>query len=532
MCIWRRSVFVIAAAGAFGWALGQQPIPTTPPLPPEPSTPSPRNDQQPTFRVRSDLVLIDLIATADGLFIPDLAKGEIEIREDGKKQDISYFEAVDLDQPAKTSPGMPALPETAQFAVVIDLGQLGPESRRNVVPAVREIVGGKLRAGDRVMLATIGRGGLRIRVPMTQNLEDVLSVTEAVLTTQDSMGRRDQPDQGVLNDIPKVDGGLASMIDGQIKESEFRSNQDAQRRQVADVSQALSLLSRYMRDLPGRKNVVFISDGYRLHAEGSNDRESQDAIPLRAAQVNFADELEPAIQAANAAQTSFYTVDPRGVGADDSLRALHTALARDTGGVAVFGTNSLDKGLEKAYEESKRYYRLAYSPKREPSPGTSHRIAIKVKRKGVDLRYRNAYTEPNPEELEKSDILNALSFPEVFSQFDLEVTTELEGNKLKLHTRIPTEQIAFRVENGQNVAELEFYAQLVDSSGAALQDELPLAKTYTLRFSDQQKTSIEVLTADHPLDLELASGVYRLTVAVRQPWAQRIAACSTTVEVP
>ena len=46
----------------------------------------------PSFRAESDVVLVDLIVTdRKGNFVPDLKAGEIQVFEDGRRQDIRYF---------------------------------------------------------------------------------------------------------------------------------------------------------------------------------------------------------------------------------------------------------------------------------------------------------------------------------------------------------------------------------------------------------------------------------------------------------
>lgn len=518
MPIWSR-MLVLPALALAGLAAAPQ----------NPPSQEADTSQMPVFQVRSDLVLIDLIATLDGKYVPDLRADEIEVFEDGKRQNIRFFEAVDLDQTDRPASEIPApLPEAAQFVVLIDLGQLSVESRRFVIPAIEDVVGKRLKERDRVMLATMGRSGVQIRVPLTENLAEVVSVARTVLEEQDSWGRNEGPDLGggLLENVPVIDeGGLgAGPGAAALASSEYLSRQEAALRQVADVGHSLELLSRHLQELPGRKNVVFISDGYRLHIEGSN-------ADLRSS-VNFHDALRPAITAANRAQTAFYTIDPRGVGADDSLRALHTTLARDTGGVAIFGSNRLEDGIEQAYIESKRYYRLAFAPNRKSKPGKTHRITIKVKRPGVELRYRTEYVEVDPEEASQSDVLNALAFPELFHEFDFQLKTRIRENHLLLETRIPADQVKVRKEGALVWTELAFYAQLTDDSGAPVQKKLPLARRYPLRWTLPQYKALDVLTADHPLDFALDSGTYRLTVAISQVGAQRVSARRMTIIIP
>jgi VWFA-related protein len=67
------------------------------------------------------------------------------------------------------------------------------------------------------------------------------------------------------------------------------------------------------------------------------------------------------------------------------------ALARGTGGFTIFNTNDFLSGLNKIANELDQYYILGYVPPSQTHDGTYHRIAVKVTRKGVQLRHRNGY---------------------------------------------------------------------------------------------------------------------------------------------
>ena len=54
------------------------------------------------------------------------------------------------------------------------------------------------------------------------------------------------------------------------------------------------------------------------------------------------------------------------------------ALAADTGGRAVFNTNSLEPGLGRALKETSTYYLLAWKPERGSQQSKFRRIEVKV----------------------------------------------------------------------------------------------------------------------------------------------------------
>jgi VWFA-related protein len=123
--------------------------------------------------------------------------------------------------------------------------------------------------------------------------------------------------------------------------------------------------------------------------------------------------LSELTRAANRANASFYTIDPRGlVGmpdldekidmvewqdygrtSQDSLRVL----AEQTGGIAVVNQNDFDKALKRIDNETSDYYVVGYYSSNPDPTKRRRRIEIKLKRPNLNLRYRTEYTlKPGP----------------------------------------------------------------------------------------------------------------------------------------
>ena len=124
-------------------------------------------------------------------------------------------------------------------------------------------------------------------------------------------------------------------------------------------------------------------------------------------------ELAELTRAANRANATFYTIDPRGLvgGPDldekvdptewndyvrvsqDSLRVI----AEQTGGIAVVNQNDFDKALKRIDAETSDYYVLGfYSSNPDPLKRT-RKIEVKVKRPDLNVWSRPQYSlRPNP----------------------------------------------------------------------------------------------------------------------------------------
>ncbi|HKG13507.1 MAG TPA: VWA domain-containing protein, partial [Pyrinomonadaceae bacterium] len=149
---------------------------------------------------------------------------------------------------------------------------------------------------------------------------------------------------------------------------------------------ALESLMRGAAQLPGRKLVFFISDGFYL-----NDRNS-----------DFSNRLKGIADAALRAGVVIYTLDARGLNTGEtdasSNRADHvgnlsranvgdlassqaplTTLASDTGGRANINTYGFDEAVSLALAETSNYYRVAWKPELdEQKGGKFKRVEVSV----------------------------------------------------------------------------------------------------------------------------------------------------------
>jgi VWFA-related protein len=128
------------------------------------------------------------------------------------------------------------------------------------------------------------------------------------------------------------------------------------------------------------------------------------------AAADLASELSELTREANRANTTMYTIDPRGLvgGPDldetkldmqdwqDHIRETQSSLrviAELTGGYAVVNQNDFDKALKRIDGETSDYYVLGYYSS-NPDPLKKRRtIEVRVKKAGkYDLKYKTSYT--------------------------------------------------------------------------------------------------------------------------------------------
>jgi VWFA-related protein len=148
-----------------------------------------------------------------------------------------------------------------------------------------------------------------------------------------------------------------------------------------------------------------LSGADRLRA-GANYKDQRSQQQLAA--TDLYRELFDLTKAANRANATLYTIDPRGLiaGPDidqdvnptdwlayvretqDSLRVL----AEETGGIAVVNQNDFDKALKRIDNETSDYYVLGYYSSNPDPLRRTRRLEVKTTRQNVSIRAREVYS--------------------------------------------------------------------------------------------------------------------------------------------
>ena len=384
---------------------------------------APQGAGQPTFRVAVDLVTTDVIVRDQrDQFVSDLKPEEFEVLEDGVKQNIVSLVLthggrvfnVQAPPPAAAPEGiiLPAARPTNDAAgrvFLIFIDDLHLDFR--LTPRTRDLMQKMLRdlVHDGDMFGIVSTG--------TSSISEQLTYDRQVLESA----------------VSRVTGGglrPEDIIKG------MQSNQGSELRYRAHV--AFSTAYQLMKNLESlrnrRKAVIYISSGYdfnpfetsrlKYQAElyGLDTNDSSQFDPFTQSQNNgktFAEadlvrELAELTRAANRANATFYTIDPRGLiaGQDlgdeqvdaaewqnylretqDSLRVL----AEQTGGIAVVNQNDFSKALKRIDAETSDYYVLGYYSTNPDPLKRTRRIEVRTKRNGVQVWSRTSYSlRPTP----------------------------------------------------------------------------------------------------------------------------------------
>ena len=313
--------------------------------------------QQATLRT-AETVDVDVRATGrDGKIVRDLTVKDFEIKEDGKRQAIAAIALLDLQD------------EQRSYVLILDDLHVTAQWSPRVARMATEFIDHSL--GERDVMAIRLTGSTGPSTPFTSDK----AILKAALAG--FVGRK--PFSTATDDSERRErGGEARAAMQAVKES------------------AESLRGRRGR----RKAIVMISEGI--------DSETGEA--------------EAAIRSANETQTSCYTIDPRGLAlfaaaditgpsteadanADMPAEPAATTtpsspttqnslrrLAESTGGAFITQAN-LKSAYERIVDDTTTYYVVSYVPAAIPKPGF-RKIAVKVKRRGVQVRARPGYFAP------------------------------------------------------------------------------------------------------------------------------------------
>jgi VWFA-related protein len=409
-------------------ATAQPPDQTQPaPDPAEADAQEPPEAEQPVFRTEINYVRVDAIITDDDdNLVLDLTQDDFEIFEDDIPQQIENFELIELD--GDFDPSLPP-----------------PSSIRNDYDQDREAA----RPDSRVFVFFLDDyhvrdyNAVRMTAPLVEFVQTQLGPSDLVgimypLTPLFDVQLTRDHDQ-VVHALERFVGRKWEYDPINTYESQYAYYPTEVVEKIRnDVSlSALKALAIHLGGLrEGRKSVIVLSEGYTDYvppqhrdesAEGGGQRSFQRSDPFagesRMEQTSaffeyssMRADLVYAADLANRNNTSFYTVDPRGLAVFEydmsmvgvsydtdqaMLRNLQDTLyvlAEESDGRAIINRNDVMPGLQQIVRDSSAYYLLGYTSSERPTDGKFHEIEVKVKREDVKVRARKGYyalTEAN-----------------------------------------------------------------------------------------------------------------------------------------
>ena len=396
-------------------------------------------DRAPTFRTGVTLVTTDVIVRdGDGVFVPDLARGDFRVFEDEIEQDIvsmvlvhggrvyNHLQPAPAVQEGIILPASRPVDNTAGriFVLFVDDLHLTASRTPKIRQIIEEIGDTLIHEGD--LFGIISSGPSSLSIDMTYDREllyaagnrvmgDAMTVQEQVMAMETSQGpsevlyrahvafktaRSVLKNLETVHDRRKVFLYLSEGYDfDPFPESRMYSSPFQQQR-LNDYGRLTNdQYDQLYGDLPDPSSDPF----ERFLRQGQ-----------QFANLNLSYEIAELTRSANRANTSFYTIDPRGLVAGPDLDVQQLSLfewsrhifqtqgtlrmlSELTGGRAVVNRNDFDDALREIDAETSDYYVLGfYTTNPDPTVRT-RRLRVEVRdRDGLDIRARTHYTLPRP----------------------------------------------------------------------------------------------------------------------------------------
>jgi VWFA-related protein len=542
--------------------------------------------ESPRFRIAVDAVSIDAVVTdAKGEVVRDLTAADFEIFQDGKPQKVTFAQFVPVitvagppappvgsstvPAPAAAAAPRASTPPLAReqvrrtFILVVDDLGLSVVGMNNAREALRRFVDGGLLPTDVVAIVRTGesRGMLQ---PLTNERATLRAAADAL--RYNILSRKSVWPFG---DVIQVGEGPP----------EVEEPVSGLQRSVSTAGSlaALSLVIQGARELPGRKTVIFVSEGFQL-AIGADSYDNPDPDPrlrygnvldqvidqaTRSGVVVYAINAQALRAGGMTAADDIHSVDPRfdpdsmgkvlrgsNEGRRRELREAQdglTYLAEQTGGFAVGNTNDLAAGLGRITNDVRDYYVIAYEPDRntftlDGKRPRRHKIAVNVKRAGARVTTRKEFigvsdpARPSGPPTPAQQLVRAAISPFSVATIGLHATnlpgySSTRGLFVRTVLHLDARALAFSTDgSGTRRATVDLVGLVFNSEGAQV-DNISTGFDVTLAnaAAEQALANGLVYTARVPIG---KPGGYQLRYAIRDRRSGAIGVVGGFVNVP
>jgi VWFA-related protein len=563
--------------------------------------PTPPKDEDQVIKISTNLIQLDVTVTdKNGKLVTDLKPEDFELYENGEKQTISNFSIVSRsvggatvgdagnaaqtgNAPAGTPAGPPRREEVRRtIAVVVDDMSLSHTSIFYARIALKKFVDEQMQPGDLVAIIRTG-GGVGALQQFTSDKRVLHAAIDKIrwnpfggsVDALTSIGQtdseiserfRNESDAVASGDPKRFVGILTRESVADTKTMDYKATKN-----MANAEKGVYALTAFgvvkyiisgMAKLPGRKTMMLFSDGFNLGGDVG-----------KAKGTSTLDFLQDVTDLANRSSVVVYTFDTRGlqsmsITASDSTYEIidgHRGqkeqvrtkdfkesqdglayLANQTGGKALFNTNDLNGGIERALYEQTGYYLLGYVPDSETFDASKrkyNKFEIKVKRPGVKVSYRSGFFTSGPSDAPRPKLSTAeqqmadtLMSP--FAESDIAVNVNalyaddpVDGAYVRSFLHIDAEDLTFsETADGWKTATFDVAAVLFGDGGVPVENKESkyTIKTRGVTYDTMLKNGF-VYVLIMPIK---KPGLYQYRVALRDASSGKLGSAMQVVDVP
>lgn len=494
-------------------------------------------------KVDVSVVNVEVYVTdADGNPVSGLTSDDFVLLEDGQPVEISNFYAATrpdrlqenlaaLNRPLRPLPSTqdPFLPNDQQLNLIvyIDHTNLRPDNRKRVLADMRSFLVERAHQGDNIMLVGYG-GSVKVEQPLTREPTRILDALDRLGKAATRRQIDDLERRRILSRMAESaqDNNsrdpLSIPIDGVSNAySAIRSYVQERRSEMRLTTKALRETLRALAGLPGRKALVYVSDGlparpgeelYQVMADlfsaGSLGEPVIDPT-IEALREDQGQLFNDVIREANAQQVTFYPIDARGPRGEGRLSAefgnqaggpagntvlagLREAslqeplidLAEATGGATILNTFNFDQALTTASSAFDTFYSLGFTLP-EGGDGSFHQLEVVVRHPDYHVRHRSGFQDKPEIERMADRTLSSLFLEANDNPLQIAVAfgkakKRKKNYELPLMVRIPFRALTLLPRGDQREGRLQIFVAVRDEKGRVSdlhQEPYPLSLT-------------------------------------------------------
>jgi VWFA-related protein len=512
----------------------------------------------PTLRITVTLIQLDAVVTdAAGKHVVGLQPGDFEVLQDGQPQKVTYFsyvpepaarhvpEAAGEKIPLGTPPPVAASQIRRVIALVVDDLALNFSDLVRTREALRQFVERKMEPGDLVAIVRTA-GGVAILEQFTTDRRVLLEAIDLLKWHFNGHAgiipiKTATPEEGEHRADPQIlDHGYPTLAMGAL----------------ATIEQVI----QGMKGLPGRKSVVFLSDGMRMDS-------------------TLGTAIDEVTDLANRSAVSLYAIDPAGLragtrklNADPQIIVPDTGslerfpalpgegdfemqqgldmLATRTGGLFYHSRNDIAECITEAAGDQLGYYLLGYSPRegtfeKDGAKAKFHRITVKVRTPGLAVRWKSGFNgvpdelvmaRPDAPKTREQQLMDALASP--FTATGIKVRLTSFYNETRQRGPLVQSMLHFEAKDLSFQQEADgMWHALVDIVTSAYRGvKLPIQqrqRRQEIRLAeDQYQKALKEGFLFNLVDPMKTAGTFLMRAVVRDSVNQKIGSASQYVQVP
>jgi VWFA-related protein len=365
------------------------------------------------------------VAGRDGHAIRGLVAADFTLLDDGKPQAITGFDAIDFASSENVTAITPLNPSARRsFMLLFDFGFSSPASLARAQEAARRFVAQSVKPRDLVAVGSIEPDrGFRLLTAFTTD-RDLLA---AAIKDPGSF-RGNDPLQ--LANVTRTFEPAPARRDDEQREVAARASQQNEayvRGRIEKEIESLGNLAATLRAVPGRKQIVLLSEGFdpRYVRGGDVPPARRRTYPNVDADVRFGSTgtlktLDEMAKLFRASDVVLHAVDIQGVRPLNTNDALYL-LTEPTGGEVFASSNDLAVHFDNLLRRQEVVYVLSFRGA-NARPGRVHTLSVSVKNiAGARVSHRAAYVESPGETTTSRLLTNADVIMNDVAQTDIRV---------------------------------------------------------------------------------------------------------------